>query len=63
MLANKRETFKLLKWLSKATIVFNWISSGVQLGIIVADHINESECVKQTSYYMYHKTPVHALIS
>ena len=63
MLTNKRETLKLLKWLSKAFIVLNWISGGAQAGIIVAEHINESECVKQTSYYMYHKTPVHALIS
>ena len=52
-----------MKWLSKTFIVLNWISGGVQAGIIVAEHINESECVKQTSYYMYHKTPVHALIS
>ena len=54
---------ELLKWLSKAIIAINWFSVDVQVGIILAEHINEWKCIKHTSYYMYHKTPEHALKS
>ena len=45
MLANKRETHELLKWLSEAMIAIGWFS-GVQAGIIVAEHANEFKCIK-----------------
>ena len=32
-------------------------------GVIVGEHMNEYKCIKQTSYYRYHKTPEHALKS
>ena len=35
------ERLELLKWLSKAIIVINLFNSGIQAGIIVAEHINE----------------------
>ena len=44
---------QLLKWLSKAIIEINWFSGGVPAGIIVAEHVNQHKCIKQTSYYMY----------
>ena len=49
-----------LKWLSKVITAINWFS-GVQTGIIFAEHINECKCIKQTSFYMYDRTPEHAL--
>ena len=61
MLANDRATMKLLKWLSKAIIAINWFSSGVQDGIINAEHINECKSIKHISYCMCHKTPEHGL--
>ena len=61
MMTNEREAFELLKWLSKAIIAVNWFSRGVQAGIIFAEHINECNCIQQTSYYMCDKTPEHAL--
>ena len=50
-----------MQWLLKAIIVINWLSDGAQAGIIVAKHINKCKCIKQTSYYVYHKTPEHAI--
>ena len=49
-MANERETSELFKWLSKAIIVFNWFSSGVQANAIVAERINVCKCIKQTCY-------------
>ena len=53
---------KLLKWLSKAIIVINWFSRGVQAGIILEKYINKCKCIKQ-SYYMNHESPEHGLKS
>ena len=61
MLSNEMETLKLMKQLSKTIIAINWFNGVVQAGIIVAEHINEWKGIKQMSYYMYHKTPEHAL--
>ena len=63
MLTNEWETLEILKWLSKAIIAINWFNGDVQAGIIVAKHINKCRCIKQTTYYVYHKTPEHALKS
>ena len=52
-----------MNWLSKAIIAINWFSGNVQVGIVFAEHVNECKCVKYTSYYMYYKTPEHALKS
>ena len=60
---SEKETLKFLKWPSKAIIVTNWFNDGVQVGIIVAGDINECKYIKETSYYMYHKTAEHALKS
>ena len=57
MFANKKETLKLLKWVSKTIIAVNWFSGGVQTDIVVDEYVNESKCIKQTSNYMYHNTP------
>ena len=57
MLANESETLELMKWLSKAVITVTWFSGGVETGIIVAEHINEFNCMKRKSYYMCYKTP------
>ena len=46
-MTNETETLKILKWLSEAIIT----------GITVAENINEWKCVKQKSYYTYHKSP------
>ena len=48
---------ELMKWLSKAVITITWFSGGVETGIIVAEHINEFNCMKRKSYYMCYKTP------
>ena len=36
----ERERFKFLKWPSKAIIVVNWFSCGVQAGTMVEESIN-----------------------
>ena len=45
MLPSEREMHKLLKLSSKAIIVTNWFSGGVQAGITVAGDINEYEYI------------------
>ena len=57
MVANERETLKLLKLPSKTIIEINWFSGDVKDNIIVAEHINECKCIEQMNYYMYHKVP------
>ena len=58
MLANEREKLELLKWLSKAIITINLFN-----GSVVAEHKKEFKCIKYMIYYIYHKTPEHALKS
>ena len=55
MLANERETLKLLKQLSKSIIALNWFSGSVQAGIMLQSIcMSECKCIKEISYYMYH---------
>ena len=57
MVANERETLKLLKLPSKTIIEINWFSGDVKDNIIAAEHINECKGIEQMNYYMYHKVP------
>ena len=47
----------------KAIIVINWFNGVVEGGTTIAEHINECKCIKQASYYIYHKTSEHAFKS
>ena len=63
MLTKEGETLQLLNRLPKDIITINSFSGGIQAGITVAEHVNECRFIKWKSYYMYHKTPEHALKS